>query len=88
MFLGKNRKRFDGVAYEYWTLCETARTERGPRQRVVASLGKLTDEDVEGGWEDLEAASGRASAWAPFGKIRNMVASGSSGRAWAQAAAT
>ena len=55
MFLRKNRKRFDGVAYEYWTLCETLRTERGPRQRVVASLGKLTEEDIEGGWEDLEA---------------------------------
>ena len=55
MFLGKNRKRFDGVAYEYWTLCETARPERGRRQRVVASLGKLTDEEIEGGWEDLEA---------------------------------
>ena len=34
-FLRKNRKRFDGVAYEYWTLCETARTERGPRQRSL-----------------------------------------------------
>jgi len=31
------RKRYDGEVYEYWTLCETARTERGPRQRVVAS---------------------------------------------------
>jgi len=55
MFIRKNRKRFDGEVYEYWTLCETVRTERGPRQRVVASLGKLTDEDIEVGWEDLEA---------------------------------
>jgi len=55
MFLRKNRKRFDGEVYEYWTLCETVRTERGPRQRVVASLGKLTDEDLTAGWEDLEA---------------------------------
>lgn len=55
MFLRKNRKRFDGEVYEYWTLCETVRTERGPRQRVVASLGKLTDEDIAAGWEDLEA---------------------------------
>ena len=55
MFLRKNRKRFSGEVYEYWTLCETVRTERGPRQRVVASLGKLTDEDIEAGWEDLEA---------------------------------
>lgn len=55
MFLRKNRKRFDGEIYEYWTLCETVRTERGPRQRVVASLGKFTEEDLAAGWEDLEA---------------------------------
>ncbi len=40
MFLRKNRKRFGGELYEYWTLCESVRTERGPRQRVVATLGK------------------------------------------------
>lgn len=55
MFLRKNRKRFDGEVYEYWTLCETVRTQRGPRQRVVASLGKLTDKDLSAGWDDLEA---------------------------------
>jgi len=55
MFLRKNRKRYQGEIYEYWTLCESVRTERGPRQRVVASLGKLTDEDFEAGWEDIEA---------------------------------
>lgn len=61
MFLRKNRKRFDGELYEYWTLCETVRTERGPRQRVVATLGKLTEEDLSAGWEDIEALlEGRA----------------------------
>lgn len=55
MFLRKNRKRFDGELYEYWTLCETVRTERGPRQRVVASLGKFTEEDLAAGWDELEA---------------------------------
>ncbi len=55
MFLRKNRKRFDGELYEYWTLCESVRTERGPRQRVIATLGKLSDEDLEAGWDDLEA---------------------------------
>jgi transposase len=55
MFLRKNRKRFDGEIYEYWTLCQTVRTERGPRQRVVASLGKFTEEDLSAGWEDIEA---------------------------------
>ncbi len=55
MFLRKNRKRFDGEVYEYWTLCQTVRTERGPRQQVVATLGKFTEEDLAAGWEDLEA---------------------------------
>jgi len=55
MFLRKNRKRFDGEVYEYWTLCESVRTGRGPRQRVVASLGKFTEKDLEAGWDDLEA---------------------------------
>jgi transposase len=31
------------------------RTERGPRQRVVATLGKFTEEDLSAGWEDIEA---------------------------------
>jgi len=63
MFLRKNRKRVAGEDYDYWTLCETVRTERGPRQRVVASLGKLSDEDLSAGWEDIEALlEGRAPA--------------------------
>ena len=61
MFLRKNRKSFDGQVYEYWTLCQTVRTERGPRQQVVACLGKLSDEDLHAGWEDIEALlDGRA----------------------------
>ena len=55
MFLRKNRKRFEGALYEYWTLCETIRTERGPRQRVVATLGKLDEDDLRAGWDDIEA---------------------------------
>lgn len=55
MFLRKNRKRVDGEFYEYWTLCESVRTERGPRQRVIASLGKFSPSEIKAGWEDLEA---------------------------------
>ena len=55
MFLRKHRRKSGGEFYEYWTLCESVRTERGPRQRVVASLGKLSDEDLRAGWEDIEA---------------------------------
>jgi hypothetical protein len=55
MFLRKNRKSANGEVYEYWTLCETVRTELGPRQRVVATLGKLAERDLASGWEDIEA---------------------------------
>jgi len=39
-------------------LCETVRTARGPRQRIVASLGKRDAAQVGGlkdGWDDLPA---------------------------------
>lgn len=55
MFLRKKRSLVAGEAYEYWSLCESVRTAKGPRQRVVACLGKLDEEDVRrGGWEDIE----------------------------------
>jgi transposase len=45
-----------GESYDYWSLCRTVRTEKGPRQQVVASLGKLDEEQVRsGGWDDIEA---------------------------------
>lgn len=55
MFLRKKRKKSGGEVYEYWSLCETVRTAKGPRQRVVASLCKLDEEEVRGGgWDDIE----------------------------------
>lgn len=55
MFLRRNRKRASGEVYEYWTLVESVRTARGPRQRVVATLGKLPglDEDERAGWDEI-----------------------------------
>ena len=55
MFLRRNRKRAGGEVYEYWTLVESVRTVRGPRQRIVATLGKLPglDEDERLGWEEV-----------------------------------
>jgi transposase len=55
MFLRRNRRRKDGETYEYWTLVESVRTARGPRQRIVATLGKLPglDEDERAGWGDI-----------------------------------
>jgi hypothetical protein len=58
MFLRRKNKKYRGVGYSYWHLCETVRTARGPRQRVVASLGKLDEVEVAGlrdGWNDLPA---------------------------------
>lgn len=57
MFLRRNRSEVDGSHYEYWTLVESYRTERGPRQRVVATLGKLPglDEEERHGWEEIGA---------------------------------
>ena len=58
MFLRRKTKKARGVGYSYWHLCETVRTARGPRQRVVASLGKLDPAEVaglRGGWDDLPA---------------------------------
>lgn len=55
MFLRRNRRRKNGETYEYWTLVESVRTPRGPRQRTVATLGKLPglDEDERAGWEQI-----------------------------------
>ena len=58
MFLRRKNKQVRGVGYSYWNLCETVRTARGPRQRVVASLGKLDEAQIaglKGGWDDLPA---------------------------------
>lgn len=64
MYLRKKRKKAGGEVYEYWSLCETVRTAKGPRQRVVASLNKLDEEEVRGGgWDDIEGLlSGRPKA--------------------------
>ena len=65
MYLRRKCKTVRGVQYEYWALVESARTARGPRQRVVASIGKMPGLDREDrlGWEDLEQVlSGRPAA--------------------------
>jgi len=41
MYLRKCRKVVNGVTYSYWQLVESYRSERGPRQRVVANLGDM-----------------------------------------------
>jgi hypothetical protein len=55
MFLRRNRKNKNKETYEYWTLVESVRTSRGPRQRIVATIGKLPGMDKEEriGWEEV-----------------------------------
>jgi len=55
MYLRRNRRRKGSELYEYWTLVESVRTARGPRQRIVATLGKLPglDEDERAGWDEI-----------------------------------
>jgi transposase len=63
VFLRRHHRRKNGQSYEYWTLAESVRTAQGPRQRIVATLGKLPglDEEVRVGWERIgEILDGKA----------------------------
>jgi len=55
MFLRAHTRKKNGSVYEYWTLEESVRTKDGPRQRTVATLGKLPglDEEARIGWEHI-----------------------------------
>src|SRR5258708_21194347 len=45
MFLRRYRRTKDGKTHTYFALVESVRTELGPRQRVVAQLGELSEDD-------------------------------------------
>lgn len=55
MYLRRHGKNVDGEEYGYWSLVESIRTARGPRQRIVATIGKLPGLDKEEriGWEEI-----------------------------------
>jgi len=55
MYLRRHGKNVDGEEYGYWSLVESVRTARGPRQRIVATIGKLPGLDKEQriGWEEI-----------------------------------
>ena len=55
MYLRRSKKIKGGEAYEYWSLVESVRSARGPRQRTVATIGKLPGLDKEEriGWEEI-----------------------------------
>ena len=56
MFIRPCYRRKNGKRHAYWALMESDRTERGPRQRVVAYLGQL---DGQGRLGVQAAAEGR-----------------------------
>src|SRR5512136_2173209 len=65
MFLRRNRRTVKGECYEYWTLVKTVRTAKGPRQEVVATLGKEPGLESRSrhGWESVaDLLEGRAPA--------------------------
>jgi len=55
MFLRRHHREKNGEAYEYWTLVESIRTKRGPRQKIVATLGKIPglNKEEQVGWEEI-----------------------------------
>jgi transposase len=65
MFLRRNRRIVDGECYEYWTLVKTVRTAKGPRQEIVATLGKEPglESRTRHGWEQVaDLLEGRTPA--------------------------
>jgi transposase len=55
MYLRRHVKQRAGAEYETWSLVESVRTAQGPRQRIVATIGKLPGLDKEErlGWEEI-----------------------------------
>ena len=55
MYLRRNRRSLNGECYEYWTLVKTVRTAKGPRQEIVATLGKEPglESRTRHGWEQV-----------------------------------
>ena len=52
MFLRKHTRKKDGKKHVYWSLVESYRTPRGPRNRIVAYLGEL-EKNERKGWTTL-----------------------------------
>lgn len=55
MYLRRHSKKVGIEHYDYWSLVESVRTAKGPRQRIVATIGKLPGLDKEEriGWEEI-----------------------------------
>ena len=77
MFLRSSVVKKGGKTYRYWKLVENVRTETGPRQRVVAHLGDLSN-FTAGDWQDLAGRMGEPEMAAAL--QRRVRQSGRSGR--------
>ena len=85
MFLRRNRRTVDGETYDYWTLVKTVRTARGPRQQVVATLGKEPglESRTRHGWEEVaDLLEGRAPV--VQGRLGESLAEAAPRPQWAQ----
>jgi transposase len=58
MFLREYHRTKNGKRHTYFALVESQRTERGPRQRIVAQLGELTP-DQQRSWQRTAIFHGR-----------------------------
>lgn len=63
MYIRKININKDGKSHAYWALVESRRTERGPRQHVVAYLGEM---DAAGRLGVQKAAEGRSDHQVDF----------------------
>ncbi|MCR4412760.1 MAG: IS1634 family transposase [Thermoguttaceae bacterium] len=69
MFIRPCYRRKNGKRHAYWALCESFRTRRGPRQRVVAYPGQL-DEQGRLGVQDVAEGRGRGRQQRLFDDVR------------------
>jgi len=55
MYLRRHVRKKNDVEYDSWSLVESVRTLQGPRQRIVATIGKLPGMNKEErvGWEEI-----------------------------------
>lgn len=62
MFIRQCTRRIKGKRQAYWALVESYRTARGPRQRVVAWLGKLDEAGRLGVQQAAQNTAGESGA--------------------------
>jgi len=72
MFLRRCKRKKNGKQHTYWALVESYRTARGSRQRIVAYIGELKD-DEQNGWVQLGRRLDKRSRPLPSLLIRRIM---------------